>query len=649
MCKVIRLKKLILENFMMYAQAEFNFSELTKIMGKNGKGKSSIVNAYTWLLFNCDYELNDNPVVRRTVDGKSVDDMDTAVTAVLDIDGKEVTAKKVQKRTYGEAVKDGIVVETVSDTNSYYINSVPKTLKAFNEYFDVNMKLFKMCSNINAFINQKPAEMREFLFQFVSKISDIDFASSNSELHELVPLLEKYKADEIRAMNQKVKSDYNTNSKILDGQIKEKERDIQIKSDIDTAELVLQKNALQEQLEQNLYKQTGNENLLTEYDKATQDIMQLQMKLSEMQNMANSELEVQRAELRATMMNKSVEINNLKSSIRLAENEISNSNKKITELTEEKARLGNTWKTVKAEKFDSNTAICPTCHRELPEEDVKNLMETFEKSKTDRIGKIETDGFKVKGEIEKEQKLLKDKEQLLSDLNENLNTVNKEYAEMTTKLESIPQYVDIHDREDYKSVQAEIVRKEELLKQSTSLSDIKKSLKLEESEIRAQLAEVEKKIASTNTESDEERLEELRNQKTDLEQAKTDAEKILALLDQLDRAKNEALTDAVNNNFSLVKWQLFDTAKNGNYKSVCIPTVEGKSILTTMSNKGNRILGRVDICNSIQKMCGINCPVFLDDSESLDDDNQAKVAEMVDSQLIMLIVNENEKLEIVEG
>jgi hypothetical protein len=38
--------------------------------------------------------------------------------------------------------------------------------------------------------------------------------------------------------------------------------------------------------------------------------------------------------------------------------------------------------------------------------------------------------------------------------------------------------------------------------------------------------------------------------------------------------------------------------------------------------------------------------VFLDDSESLDDDNQAKVAEMVDSQLIMLIVNENEKLEV---
>lgn len=641
MCKVIRLKKLILENFMMYAQAEFNFTELTRIMGKNGKGKSSIVNAYTWLFFNCDYELNDNPVVRRTVDGKSVDDMDTAVTAVLDINGKEVTARKVQKRTYS---KDG---SSYKDDNKYFINDVPKTLRDFNEYFEIDIATWKMCSNINAFVDKKPSEMREFLFSQVGNITDLEIAQGNDDLSELASLLEKYTAEELSAMYKATKAKVTKEIPVMDGQIKEKERDIQIKSDIDTAELVLQKNALQEQLEQNLYKQTGNENLLAEYDKATQDILGLHHKLSEMQNTANSELEAQRAELRATMMNKSVAINNLKSDIRTIENEISNSNKKITELTKEKERLGNAWKTVKAEKFDSNTAICPTCHRELPEEEVKNLMETFEKSKADRISKIETGGNAARKEIEEEQKLLKDKQQALSDLNENLNAVNKEYAEMTAKLESIPQYVDISDREDYKAVQAEIVRKEELLKQSTSLSDIKKSLKLEESEIRAQLAEVEKKITSTNTESDEARLEELRNQKTDLEQAKTDAEKILDLLDQLDRAKNEALTDAVNSHFSLVKWQLFDTAKNGNYKSVCIPTVEGKSILTTMSNKGNRILGRVDICNSIQKMCGISTPVFLDDLESLDHDNQSKVAEMVDSQLIMLIVNENDKLEVV--
>lgn len=638
--KVILLK-LILENFMMYASATFDFAELTRIMGKNGKGKSSIVNAYTWLLFNCDYELSDNPVVRRTVDGKSVDDMDTAVTAVFDIDGKEVTAKKVQKRTYS---KDG---SSYKDDNKYFINDVPKTLRDFNDYFGIDMNTWKMCSNVNAFLSKKPGEMREFLFSKVGNITDLDIAQGNEELSELATLLEQYTAEELSAMNKATKARVTKELPAIGGQIKEKERDVQLKSDIDTAEFVLQKNALQEQLEQNLYKQAGNDNLLAEYDKATQDIMDLQLKLSDMQNKANAELEKQKAELRTTMMSKENAINTLKCSINSAESQVASCRRKITDLTEEKTRLGNVWRTVKAEKFDSNKAICPTCHRELPEEEVKNLTESFETSKADRISKIEKDGFAIKGDIEKEQVLLKDTEQSLTDLKSNLEQLNGEYAVLVKQLAEIPEYVDIHDREDYKAVETEIVRKEELLKQSTSLSDVKKSLKMEESEIRAQIAEVEKKIASTNTETDEARLEELRNQKQDLEQSKTNSEKILELLDKLDRAKNEALTDEVNSHFSLVKWQLFEMAKNGNYKSCCIPTIDGKSILTTISNKGNRILGRVDICNSIQKMCGINCPVFLDDSESLDEDNQSKVAEMVESQLIMLIVNGNEKLEVM--
>ena len=94
------LKRVVLENFMCYAHAEFDFYSITKIIAKNGIGKSTIATAYLWCLFNCDYELKDNPVVRREVDGVSVDDMDVSVELTLDVDGKEITMKKVQKRTY---------------------------------------------------------------------------------------------------------------------------------------------------------------------------------------------------------------------------------------------------------------------------------------------------------------------------------------------------------------------------------------------------------------------------------------------------------------------------------------------------------------------------------------------------------------------
>ena len=107
------------------------------------------------------------------------------------------------------------------------------------------------------------------------------------------------------------------------------------------------------------------------------------------------------------------------------------------------------------------------------------------------------------------------------------------------------------------------------------------------------------------------------------------------------------MTEAVNSHFGLVKWQLFTYTKSGGYKSCCIPTVDGKSILTTMSNKGNRILGRVDICNSIQKISGISVPVFCDDMESLDKQNERKVINMVESQLVLLCVSNDEELKIV--
>lgn len=120
------LKRVVLENFMCYAHADFDFYAITKITAKNGKGKSTIATAYLWCLFNCDYELKDNPVVRREINGVSVDDMDTSVELILDVDGKEVTMKKVQKRTYS---KDG---SSYKDDNKYFINDVPKTLKDFN-------------------------------------------------------------------------------------------------------------------------------------------------------------------------------------------------------------------------------------------------------------------------------------------------------------------------------------------------------------------------------------------------------------------------------------------------------------------------------------------------------------------------------------
>lgn len=646
----IKLLGMRLENFMCYVDTEFSFFQLTKILAENGRGKSSIVTAFNWVLFNCDYELKDNPQVRRVVDGKSVDDMDVSVTLMLDVDGKEVTLRKVQKRIYGETVKDGVVVTTVNDPNSYYINEVSKTLKAFNEYLDVNIATLKMCSNINVFLNQKPKEMREYLFSLVDKTSDLDMAKSKSELAELVPLLEKYTCEEIRAMKNKIKKDVDDNAKKLNGQIEEKERDVQLKQAIEVSDLELQKNSLKEQIEDCIAKQTDNDKLMAEYDKVSSDILNLKFELSDMSRKANEDNIKARREIEDKISDKQFLVRQTEKTISETEHCIELSKQTIESITGYLNAERKKWTEENNRQFDENSLICPYCGNEYSEDKKEQLRADFKKHKADTLKTITDNGNLYADRLSKEKKTLADLEAELPEHKESLEILDTAIEVLTEQLSELPQEIDVTTTEEYKALEQQISEKEQAMHKANDMSTVKAELKTQESVLRQQLSECERKIAESNTEKDEQRLEELRVEQRTQEQNKTNAEKIIDLLDELDKAKNEALTEAVNSHFGLVKWQLFEYAKNGNYKSCCIPTVDGKSILTTMSNKGNRILGRVDICNSIQKINDITCPVWLDDAESLDESNQSKVAQMVGGQTIMLIVDSKYKnLEIMEG
>lgn len=637
------LKKVVLENFMCYAHAEFDLFALTKIMAKNGKGKSTIATAYLWCLFNCDYELKDNPVVRREVDGKSVDDMDTSVELTLDVDGKEITMKKVQKRTYS---KDG---SSYKDDNEYFINDVPKTLKDFNTYLDADMNAFKMCSNVNAFLNQKPAEMREYLFGLVGDVTDLDIASQKAELAELVPLLNKYTVEELSAMNKATKTKITKDLPILDGQIKEKERDIQLKQAIEVSNLELQKNSLKEQIADCMAKQTDNDKLIAEYDKASSDVLNLKFELSDMSRKANVDNVKTRRDIENRISDKQFLVRQTEKTIDDCENQIDSSKHHSVVLNESIESYRNLYRNTHSLKFDESNLVCSYCGQEYPEDKKEQIKADFESKKAAEIEKITNLGNNAKGELDKESETIASLENELVEHRKSLAMLNTAITELEKQLSELPQEIDVSATEEYKALEQKIAEKEQAMHKANDILAVKAELKAQETDLRQQLAECESQIAKSDTAADEQRLEELKQTRVDSEQNKANAEKILDLLDELDKAKNEALTEAVNSHFGLVKWQLFEYAKNGNYKSCCIPTVDGKSILTTMSNKGNRILGRVDICNSIQKISGISVPIILDDSESLDEDNQKKVAEMVDSQLIMLIVNDSEKLEIVEG
>lgn len=573
----IVLRKLIVDNFMAYPHAEFDFFNRTVVAGRNGIGKSTIATAYTWLMFGCDYQLKDNPSVRRVVGGKSVDDMDVSVTAVLDIDGKEVTARKVQKRKYK---KDGV---SYSDDNTYFINEVPKTLKAFNEYFEIDMNLLKMCSSPGAFLNQKTADMRSYLFGLVENVNDLDVAKENSELSAITDLLEKYSADELTAMNKAAKSKIDKELPIIDGQIKEKQRDIQLKSDVDVAELELLKNTLSEQLACNIKKQTDAEALEKDIQKKADGILELKFKLSGLQTQANDANLNKIREVQHKINDANAFVDSIHEEIRKNGVAVDRIKSEISEKDSARELLAKKWVAVNNEKFDDNSTICPTCHRDLPDEEIKRLVSEFAESKKKRLCEIEAKGTALKEEIEKSKPVLAELESVAEENMKKLNSVLSKLDEYHKQLDAIPKVVDISDTDEYKKLSAEIDAKEAELQKSMKVDDMRGQLKLEENEIRRKLSECESQISKSDTSADEQRLLELRDRRIDMEQKKADAEKILYLLGELEKAKNQKLSAEINKHFETVQWQLFEVNKSGGYKSVCIPTVDGKSILSTIT------------------------------------------------------------------
>ena len=193
---IVKLISAHCENFKGFKNFDMQFGDkVTHLKGANGLGKSTVAELLMWTLHGVGNDLTNNPKVRREVDGIPVVDVPVVGEITMEVNGKEVIARKVQKRS---TKKDG----SYSDDNTYSINGVEKNLKDFIGYFDFNFDDLLMCMNIGAFLAKKPKEMREFLFKLPQDISIKDIVIKYPEFAELVPLLEKYDIDEISSMNK---------------------------------------------------------------------------------------------------------------------------------------------------------------------------------------------------------------------------------------------------------------------------------------------------------------------------------------------------------------------------------------------------------------------------------------------------------------
>lgn len=673
------LKKLNLKNFKGIKSLDVNFSNKTSIKGQNAAGKTTIFDAFTWLLFNKnsagEEKFNVRPLDK---DGNRIDNVEIKVVAVLDVDGKEVELSKVQKQNWVK--KRGTDTVTLQgNVNSFEIDGYPKSEADFKAYVSglaQSEEMFKMLTNPQYFSSLKWKDQRDILMKLVAEVSDVELAQTDAKYAPLIDELEKAPStDDIRAKFSKALSEWKKKQSEIPVRIDEAEKS---KIDIDVAEQELAKADLERKVFECDQKISGADNPL---DRLQSEELQLQFDLSGIMQTMNRELSDKRREYDDVKYEASREFQNVHNQIADNQSRISGNEESIRKAEVERKKLGEQYNMEKSKTFDEapylfdeskwvfdeNSTVCSLCGQKLPEDKIEQLKTDFEMKKAKAKAELETKHMLALNEFKssnaaKLQEIVNsgyEKKNLIEKLTSENESLKKEMGELKQKenaalakkneaekmLSEIPAEADYSQNEEYVKLKA---RHNEVLAEikkleSDGADQIVNDLKAEKSDLQSQLDEVNKIIAkaSMNVEIDE-RIAQLQAEQKEIGQKVADQEQMLYLLEEFIRFKLDKVSESINSHFKTVNFKLFETQLNGGLKDCCECTVNGVPYSTL--NSGHRIVAGLDIIRSLSELYGVSVPIFVDNAESL---NEYNVPDM-DAQLILLSVSEDKQLK-VEG
>lgn len=673
----LKIRSLHMENFKGIKSLDVNFSNKTSIKGQNAAGKTTIFDAFTWLLFNKnsagEEKFNVRPLDK---DGNRIDNVEIKVVAVLDVDGKEMELSKIQKQNWVK--KRGTDTVTLQgNVNSFEIDGYPKSEADFKAYVSglaQSEDMFKMLTNPQYFSSLKWKDQRDILMRLATDVSDVELAQTDAKYAPLLGELEKAPfTDDIRAKFSKALSGWKKKQDEIPVRIDEAEKS---KIDVDVAEQELAKADLTRRIAECGKKM---ENAGSALGDLRSKEMQLQFDMSGMEQTMNRELSNKRSIMDAELRDCKNELEHFAVTISLKEKQISDNEKAITDADAERKKLGEQYNSEKAKAFDEtpylfdeskwifdeSTTVCSLCGQKLPADKIEQLKADFEERKTkakadakrklndsksdfitqkeSNLEEIKADGFAKKNLIEELTKKNADLQMEIDSLKkqEQGTLTNKE--ELCKLLSEIPEEADYSQNEEYVKLKAEHdkILADIAKLESEGADKVVTDLKAKKADMQSQLDEVNKVIAqAANNVAIDDRIETLRDEQKEIGQKVADQEQMLYLLEEFIRFKLNKVSESINSHFKTVNFKLFEMQLNGGMKDCCECTVNGVPYSTL--NSGHRIVAGLDIIRSLSELYGVSVPIFVDNAESL---NEFNVPDM-DTQLILLSVSADKQLKV---
>ena len=181
----MKLLNIKLQNFQGVRSAEFDFGgKSASIYGDNATGKTTVFNAFTWLLFDkaSTGAKNFSPKTEGT------HDLDYVAEALIETDdGAQVDLRKVFHEVYKKK-RGSQTKEFSGHTTEYYIDGVPTTATEFTSKVnslvgtEEQMKMLTMPDYFPQTLSWQ--DRRKILLEVCGDVSDADVIENTPELKE---------------------------------------------------------------------------------------------------------------------------------------------------------------------------------------------------------------------------------------------------------------------------------------------------------------------------------------------------------------------------------------------------------------------------------------------------------------------------------
>lgn len=676
MSKKVTLKELTLKNFKGIRDLVVKFGEVTTIAGANATGKSTVFDAFTWVLFGKDSngrtDSGKGAFTVKTVgpDGNPILKLEHSVTAVLDVNGAEMALTRTLTEDWVKP-RGKAEVELKGNTTHYFCDGVEIKAGAFQEKVAAitEEQLFKLITNPAYFPSLDWKTQREILLSISGGVTYDEVAAGRADFSAILSQLSgKDLADfkqEIAYRKKKVKDELekcpieinaidSVTPEAPDYEALEAEK-LRLSAELDGVEANITDVA--EVARKHYESVQGKRKEINELRGQQQDII---FRARQTAQKEGYEKNAKRNEIKANYEITKREAENYTTA---SENGLFNIRYTIQTLTSEITDLSakveakrDEWNTRNAAEYKVGTdgLICPIYETLCSDASVLRMdaiakekaRAKFDEAKARDLGRITEEGKTLNLRISEKKTKLQELERQLTELTEAIAAKKTEYAKKLQDLEAeiaanpeVTVSTDIipEDLPEWKEIEARIAEI------SATISDIPAAdtsdLTAKKRELTALLDGVKEKLGiRTTIEKNAAKKAEIAAREKELAQQQADLEKQEFTIDELNKARTDEVERRVNSKFQNVRFRMVEPQLNGGETPTCIAMVNGVKYADL--NTAGKINAGLDIINTLCLYHGVSAPVFIDNAESVNH------LFPVTSQLVKLVVTTDKELTI---